>query len=354
MMRKILFGVFFSGLFALQTLAQQNRLVLKSELMKQDVDYFNSLDSEDVKNTVSNAETYAFLSKEIPLFNCPDSAIQKIYYYRWWTLRKHLKATPDGFIFTEFITPMKHGGKYNAISSAVGHQLNEARWFNNQEMAKQYANFWLNVDSKEKSPHLHNFSNWLAWTYLDLYKVNADKNFVSANLQALDLDYQKWEKERQLADQSFWQYDVKDAMEESISGGRKEKNIRPTINSYMFGSAKALAEMARLQNDQALVVKYEQKAAELKQIVETRLWNPSSLFFEVVKEKGGFANAREAIGFIPWYFNLPADKSTYAKAWNQLTDSAGFTAPWGLTTAERRHPGFRTHGSGHGCEWDGA
>ncbi|MFM6976514.1 MAG: MGH1-like glycoside hydrolase domain-containing protein, partial [Sphingobacteriaceae bacterium] len=47
-------------------------------------------------------------------------------------------------------------------------------------------------------------------------------------------------------------------------------------------------------------------------------------------------------------------KSTYAKAWNQLTDSAGFTAPWGLTTAERRHPGFRTHGSGHGCEWDGA
>jgi hypothetical protein len=36
-----------------------------------------------------------------------------------------------------------------------------------------------------------------------------------------------------------------------------------------------------------------------------------------------------------------------------LTDPQGFWAPIGLTTAERRHPAFRTHGSGHGCEWDG-
>ena len=61
----------------------------------------------------------------------------------------------------------------------------------------------------------------------------------------------------------------------------------------------------------------------------------------------------EAIGFIPWYFNLPEDKKMYAKQWEQLTDTTGFNAPWGLTTAERRHPLFRTHGSGHGCEWDG-
>jgi hypothetical protein len=37
-----------------------------------------------------------------------------------------------------------------------------------------------------------------------------------------------------------------------------------------------------------------------------------------------------------------------------MKDAGGFDAPFGLTTAERRAPGFRTHGSGHGCEWDGA
>jgi hypothetical protein len=28
----------------------------------------------------------------------------------------------------------------------------------------------------------------------------------------------------------------------------------------------------------------------------------------------------------------------YAKQWDQLLDTAGFKAPWGITTAERRHP----------------
>ncbi|HEU5395799.1 MAG TPA: glycosyl hydrolase family 65 protein, partial [Verrucomicrobiae bacterium] len=40
-------------------------------------------------------------------------------------------------------------------------------------------------------------------------------------------------------------------------------------------------------------------------------------------------------------------------AWSQLTDPRGFSAPYGITTAERRSPFFRTHGYGH-CEWDGA
>ena len=61
---------------------------------------------------------------------------------------------------------------------------------------------------------------------------------------------------------------------------------------------------------------------------------------------------REAIGYIPWYFNLPS-AGKYDEAWKQLNDEKGFSAPYGLTTAERRHPEFRTHGVGK-CEWDGA
>lgn len=68
-------------------------------------------------------------------------------------------------------------------------------------------------------------------------------------------------------------------------------------------------------------------------------------------ESDTFANVREAIGFIPWYFNLP--DSGYEKAWLEITDENGFLAPFGLTTAERRHPLFRTHGCCK-CEWDGA
>jgi hypothetical protein len=68
-------------------------------------------------------------------------------------------------------------------------------------------------------------------------------------------------------------------------------------------------------------------------------------------DDGSLSDAREAIGFIPWMFDLPAPE--HAVAWVQLKDPAGFGAPRGLTTAERRHPDFRTHGVGT-CEWDGA
>ena len=50
-------------------------------------------------------------------------------------------------------------------------------------------------------------------------------------------------------------------------------------------------------------------------------------------------------------FNLAPPE--YAAAWAQLKTAEGFWAPRGITTAERRHPQFRSHGTGT-CEWDGA
>ena len=87
--------------------------------------------------------------------------------------------------------------------------------------------------------------------------------------------------------------------------------------------------------------------------MQDNLWNAEAKFFEVRLEDGAFANVREAIGFIPWYFKLPEPNHGYETAWAQFTDEQGFRAPFGITTAERRHPQFRSHGVGS-CEWDGA
>ena len=118
----------------------------------------------------------------------------------------------------------------------------------------------------------------------------------------------------------------------------------------MYGNAKALAEVARLLGNQADVQLYEQKAAEIKELIYTKLWNDEHCFFETMRGEER-SNVREAIGYIPWYFNLP--EKQHENAWLQINDKEGFDAPYGLTTAERRHPEFRTHGVGK-CEWDGA
>lgn len=333
--------------------SQKNNILTTAKLNAY-VDYFNSTDDETVKNYITNDNAKDWLAGNIPLFECPDTTIEKVYYYRWWTFRKHLKQTPDGYVFTEFITPMNHGGKYNTISSALGHHIYEGRWLRDTQYINQYIRFWLYTDKQTAKPHLHAFSSWIDNAVYNYFLVSNDANFIRDNIGALDADYRLWEQEKQLLDGKFWQFDVRDAMEESISGGRKEKNVRPTINSYMYGNAVALNKMATIVGNDSLQTKYAAKASALGSVVHDYLWDDTAGFFKVRLQDGKFSDAREAIGFIPWYFNLPADKKKYAKQWKQLTDTTGFNAPWGLTTAERRHALFRTHGSGHGCEWDGA
>ncbi|MFW0715042.1 MGH1-like glycoside hydrolase domain-containing protein [Pedobacter sp. N23S346] len=326
-----------------------------TDQLKKYVEYFNSVDSEAVKNYIPNAQAFEFLAEQAPLFECPDPVLEQNYYYRLWTFRKHLVKSPEGFIFTEFIEPVKHAGKYNSISCALGHHIYEGRWFKDNSYLKDYIKFWLyKADVGQSKQRFHQFSSWIDDAVYQNFLVKPDQGFLKEILPALDADFTKWETERQRKNGLFWQNDVKDGMEESISGSRKDQNQRPTINSYMYGNAVALNKMAVLLGDQSLADKYQAKANVLKKLVQDSLWNAKSMFFETRKAKGGLANVREAIGFTPWDFNLPDDQSTYAKAWDQLLDTAGFKAPWGLTTAERRDPTFRTRGSGHSCEWDGA
>ncbi len=330
-------------------------LVAGTGKLKSYVSYFNAHDTETVVNFVPNARAFDWLSLNVPLFDCPDSILERTYYYRWWTFRKHLKQTPDGFVFTEFITPVGHAGLYNTVSSALGHHIYEGRWLRDPQYIEQYINFWLTADRRSAKPHLHAFSSWIDDAVYNFYLARPDKPFLQKIVPVLDSDYHQWEQEKLLGDSMFWQFDVRDAMEESISGSRKEKNLRPTINSYMYGNAKALSAMAAITGNASLEKVYAQKAEKIKRLTEKNLWDDTASFFKVKQEKSGaLCDAREELGFIPWYFDLPDDNARFAKQWNKLTDSTGFEAPWGITTAERRHPLFRTHGTGHGCEWDGA
>jgi hypothetical protein len=352
--KKIIAGL-VTVLYFFPCVAQQKTTsVLTNSLLQRYVNRFNATDTQDVQNYVPDIKAYDWLTANVPLFECPDSTIEKIYYYRWWTFRKHLKQTDDGFIFTEFITPVKHAGKYNSVSSALGHHIYEGRWLRDTQYIQQYIRFWLQKDKTFKASRLYSFSGWTEDAVFQLYKVQYDKPFIRSLFNDMDTDYHRWEKDRQLPSGLFWQYDVKDAMEESISGGRKVKNRRPSINSYMYGNAVAMTHMAGILQRKDMMQQYQAKATQLRALIKDSLWDDTAYFFKTRLENGLLSDAREAIGFIPWYFNLPADEKKYGRVWNQLTDTIGFWAPWGLTTAERRHPAFRTHGSGHSCEWDGA
>lgn len=324
--------------------------VLEPDAFKHHVDYFNTMEKETVVNYVPNSHSWDWMKKNMPLFQCPDKTLEQIYYYRWWTYRKHVKHTPDGFVLTEFLTPVGHAGKYNTISCALGHHLYDGRWLHNDQYMDEYVKFWYCRGDHGRQGHMHQYSNWTADAVYSRYLVNKDERFIVELLPDLIEDHRAWENEKLLANGLFWQYDVRDGMEESISGSRHDKNARPPLNSYMYANAIAISKIAAMAGKNDIAAEYARQASKIKSLIQTLLWDEDAKFFEVRHENDRLAGVREEIGLIPWYFNLP--DPGYEQAWLQIIDPNGFKAPYGLTTAEQRHPQFDGNGR-RTCEWNG-
>ncbi|MBK8291740.1 MAG: hypothetical protein IPK96_13220 [Flammeovirgaceae bacterium] len=91
---------------------------------------------------------------------------------------------------------------------------------------------------------------------------------------------------------------------EGFDGGEA---FRPTVNSYMYGNALAIARIAALKGDAATSLEYNQKAAALQIRVQQDLWNDSlQHFIDRFKVDNQFVHywdfirGRELAGFAPW------------------------------------------------------
>lgn len=314
-------------------------------------DYFNNMEDENIVTTIPNSQSSDWMSRNIPLFDCPEKDFEEMYYYRWWSLRKHIKRTPVGYGMTEFLVQRSYADKYNLIACAIGHHIMESRWLRDTTYLHQILNTWYHGNDGKPMQKMTKFSSWNPAAVYEAYKVLGDTSFVMGLKPSLEDEYARWKRTNRLKNGLYWQGDVQDGMEESISGGRRKQYARPTINSYMYGNARALSAINALAGDKDREREYGLEADTLKSLIKGKLWSEKQNFFETMRGDT-LAAVREAIGYIPWYFNLPDDRK-YDEAWKQVNDEKGFSAPYGLTTAERRHPQFRSHGVGK-CEWDGA
>jgi hypothetical protein len=318
--------------------------VLKAADFKSHIDTFNRNDRELYVQHVPNAAAWEFLKHNVPLLECPDKELEEIYYFRWWTYRKHIKQTPDGFIITEFLPKVDWSGRHNSINCAAGHNLYEGRWLHDPKYLDDYAVFWFR---KGGDPRRYSF--WAADALWARYAVTGTADLPKDLLPDLVRNFEAWEKARGDPSGLFWQIDDRDGMEASIGGS----GFRATINSYMYGDALAIAKIAELAGQGDLAARFRKRAAEIKRLVQERLWDKDARFFKVLPrgENAKRADVRELHGYTPWYFNLPDPPCSVA--WKQIMDPQGFYAPFGPTTAEQRHPRFTLSYQGHECQWNG-
>ena len=307
------------------------------------VERFNRADTNPAPAGIPNAQALAWMRANVPVFESADRELEEIYYFRWWTFRKHIRPTPAGYIVTEFLPDVPWAGKYNSIDCAAGHHIYEGRWLRTARYLDDYSAFWFHGGGEPRR-----YSFWAADAMYARYLVTLDRAQIVSLLPDLMANYEAWESDHRDPNGLFWQIDDRDGMEYSIGGS----GYRPTLNSYMYGDARAIAAIARLAGREDLARQFDERAATLRRLTEQQLWNPAASFYET-KPRGAetpFAGVREEIGFVPWYFNLP--EPGHEAAWKQLTDSQGFQAPYGPATAERRHPRFRFT-QDHECLWNG-
>ncbi|HUN04696.1 MAG TPA: hypothetical protein PLS00_17750, partial [Niabella sp.] len=136
------------------------------------IDYFNKMEDEPMVQAISNADVRNWMQENIPLFEAPDKTIEEIFYFRWWTLRKHIKATPQGYVITEFLVNRSYADKYNLISSALGHHIYEARWLHNQQYLNDDLNIWYRGNNGKPLNKLRFYSSWNIDAIYNRYLVN--------------------------------------------------------------------------------------------------------------------------------------------------------------------------------------
>jgi hypothetical protein len=283
----------------------------------------------------------------IPFFECSDKQIQQVYYYRWKLYKAHLRNVGAGrYVTTEFINHVAWDrDPYCTINAASMHHIYEGRWLRDNSYMDGYINNLYNDSGNNRR-----YSESIADAAYARYLVNGDAAFLMSHLAGMQQVYDAWVDHYDSSKNLYYIPAMPDATEYTIasidaSGGKDGFEggdaFRPTINSYMYGNARAIAQVAAMKGDAATNKLYLQRAAALKANVEQNLWNDSLQHFtdrfkvnNQYVHYWDFIRGRELAGLIPWYFDLPADSQVYNAAWKHVLDTTQLLGKYGLRTNE--------------------
>ena len=316
----------------------------------------------------------AWAAAAIPLFEASDANLTRAYFFRWRSLKTHIRATNATdpglqWVITEFSPPVPWAGSNETIPCAAGHQLTEARWLRDPAVAESYSRWWVsNLEGVHK-----NYYSWLMQAVRRRLQVEgaAALPLMAALLPNATENFRAFANGSSPGGSAFvatsnclYNVDGTEGQERAISGA----GCKPIANSLMAGEADAIADLCAAAGDAACAAEFAAEAARWRERA-LALYNEELAFFDTLKTSPPnasapppppppFAGVRE-LGSLssPWLYGVVrADNAAkFAGTWTQAFDAEGFFAPFGLRTAEKRHAKFNcpTPGCSGGCYWSG-
>lgn len=309
--------------------------------------------------------------QRIPFFESADPEIDAVYYYRWSLFRAHQRDLgEEGFISTEFLDDVSWQREpYASLNDATGFHLAEGRWLNDRRFASDYINFMYQSGGNDR-----HFTDYMADSVWGRYLVDGDREAVLRHLPVMRHIYRLWDDKFDSGKGLYFIEPLLDATEYTVSsidasggkdGFREGDAFRPSINSYMFANARALAKMAEMAGDKAMAQDYAARAEAIRAHVLTDLWSDRLTHFidRHQSRKNPFVSYwdpirnRELVGYLPWMFDLVPDDARYAQAWGHLLDPASLGGKAGMRTVEANYEyymrQYRYLGKDPECQWNG-
>lgn len=324
----------------------------------------------------------AWYIPRIPLFASSDATLTAVYYYRWAVFRAHQRDLGGsvGYISTEFLDDVSWQlNPFASLNDATAFHLGEARWLRDRRPAHDYLAYMYTPHPELAAGGSYgndrHFSEAIADAAWRVYLVDGDLPSAAQHRAAMAAIYDAWADHWDASKALYWIEPLLDATEYTIasidaSGGADGftggQAFRPSINSFQFANAKAIAAFAAADGDAATAATYEARAEALRGNVTASLWNATLEHFvdryyvdnEFVAY-WEFIRGRELVGLTPWAWDLVPDEPRYAEAWKHALDTAALRTPAGLSTAEpsyeyyMRQYRYDAASGKKECQWNG-
>lgn len=298
----------------------------------------------------------------IPIFQSSDSSLNDVYYYRWEIFRAHQRDLGSlGFISTEFLDDVSWQlFPFASLNDATGFHLGEGRWLRDRRYSHDYIDFMYTYHAESSTyGNDRHFSEAIADAAWRVYLVDGDLASISQHLPVMETIYDEWADHFDATKGLYWIEPLLDATEYTISsidasggadGFTGGEAFRPSINSYMYANARAIANIATAMagdsdnsdssdssSASATAATYHARAAALQGNFTASLWNSTLQHFidryyvdnEYVTY-WDFIRGRELVGLTPWMWDIVPDEAAYAQAWTHAQNTAELKTASGL------------------------
>ncbi len=310
----------------------------------------------------------------VPEFDCSDEALKKMYYYRWYVVKKCSINARKYVPHHPYLNPVIYEGAAGrwftkVIGLPLPLQIMEARWLNDKTLATGQARTALTKDD---------FFDYLNWTPFAIWQLNLvapNDNLIKAALPKMkrfvamedakdeDRDFlpTTWGSwitgmEYQPSFHYFttprWDHRKGD---EFVTDDQLTKDPaiykkflaveRVDEATYYFLNNLATSKAARLTGDAKTASEYQKRAENIRRAVKAKMWDKQTKFFFDIHPRTDekAIEAKQADGFFPFLFGLLATREE-ASVFDHLLNPKEFWTAYPVPSVSQDSPAFDAGG----------